>query len=95
MIFFVHFVVEYLNRMLMYLNISTIQIRYTEVRIESDWFNMMLSSEGIEPVVNWLELTQDLVVDKYFKTENFLFLQLGLVWMIRVRPHLQISRTEI
>lgn len=57
MIFFVHFVVEYLNRMLMYLNISTIQIRYTEIRIESDGFNMMLSSEGIEPVVNWLELT--------------------------------------
>jgi hypothetical protein len=79
MIFFVHFVVEYLNRMLMYLNISTIQIRYTEVRIESDGFNMMLSSEGTEPVVNWLKLTKDLVVDKYFKTENFLFLQLGLV----------------
>ncbi len=48
LIFFFHVVVKYLN-------VASIKVRNPKIRIELDGFNMVLSSQGGKPGINWFQ----------------------------------------
>ncbi len=86
LILFFHVIVEYLN-------VAAIQVRNAQIRVELDAFNMVLSTKCRKPRIHWFKLLKNFISYKDFKTKNFLFLQLRLVRIVRVRAGFQVERT--
>lgn len=76
-VFFFHVIVKYLN-------VASIEVRDSEIGIELDGFNMVLSAEGGEPGIEGFEFLEDFVSNKDFESKYFFFLELGLVRIVGV-----------
>jgi hypothetical protein len=61
-----------------YLYVSTVQVRDSQVRVETNVFHSMGAGQSLEPFLNNSQLAEDIIVHVDLESEYFLFLEMRL-----------------